>query len=204
MSIEAFIIAGMSLAFLLGIAAGGAAFRSPSPAVNGGAVRASMDTRSQGDEHVSIDTVIVAAPVVDDPVGGRMNLRSWAQQYHPQRDGVWTAIVKTFYELAAADPDVADYFGRMDMVPLQKHFVQVLVALTQRGLTMRMIQRLGDSHTYVANSVGVGITDSVFDKVGAALEGALRSQGVPEDTIDQVAEMLVPIRSAMVQRTYTS
>ena len=158
------------------------------------------DARNPDERRSWLDQVIVRAPVVNDRHVGVVNLRSWAQQYHPLREGVWTRLVKTFYATAAKDPEVAGYFADVDLVVLQRHFVQVLVTLTQQGLTMRTVKRLTESHQHVVDQQGRPITEGVFNKVTHALEVALRSEGVPEDTIDQVVEMLVVIKSAMVPR----
>lgn len=149
-------------------------------------------------------------PMHDEPflppptvrVGDReVVLWTWMRHEHPHPEGLVKRVVRRFYDAAAQDPEVAAYFHGIDMPVLQAHFVRAFVTLADRGMTADDLRTLAHRHETVRDTAGRRITPGVFDKVVIALGGALHAEGIPMATIEQVARMCLPIKSAMTSGT---
>jgi truncated hemoglobin YjbI len=146
------------------------------------------------------DTLLFPPPtvLVDDQ---DVVLWTWMRHHHPRPEGLAQRVVKRFYDAAAHDPEVADYFVGIDLPGLQRHFVRAFIALADRGLTTAAVHDLADRHATVRNTRGEPVSVAVFDRVVAALGASLHAEGVPTDAIRHIVAMCVPIRTAMTAGT---
>lgn len=141
-----------------------------------------------------------------DPVMVRISpttqvpLRDWLTHHSFHEDNAWAKVVSDFYDLAAAEPDIADYFHGTDMASLQRHFLAALMMVTSRGLTVAACQQMGERHRDVRNSVGQPITPEIYDRVILILAGVLAQHGVPDSVIQQVGECIRPLRRVITQQ----
>jgi hypothetical protein len=143
--------------------------------------------------------VLIAAPTVESATGA-LTLYDWLRN-HTRDDGVWATVVAEMYADCSTDPEVAGYFGGVDLSPygdLQRHFLAALVLLTSRGLTRATVQRIAVAHVNVRNQHGEVITPAVFDKVLLTLAGLLQRRGVPSFTVGQLAELAQPLRRVIL------
>ncbi|MCE3550367.1 hypothetical protein LWC33_02695 [Pseudonocardia sp. RS11V-5] len=131
------------------------------------------------------------------PMVGDLPLRDWLVHYSARGDQVWPTVVATFYDRAAAVPEIADYFGRSDMVRLQQHFARALTMLTGEGLTAGTLRRLQDAHLPVTNAQGTGITPAAYDAAVETLFGVLAEHGVPKGALTQLKALTGPMREAI-------
>lgn len=142
------------------------------------------------------DTLLFPPPTV--PVDDQdVVLWTWMRHHHPRPEGLAQRVVKRFYDTAAHDPEVADYFVGIDLPGLQRHFVRAFIVLADRGLTAGTVHDLAVRHSTVRNTRGEPVSAAVFDRVVAALGASLHAEGVPTDAVRHVAAMCVPIRTAM-------
>jgi truncated hemoglobin YjbI len=128
---------------------------------------------------------------------GEVVLWTWMRHQHPHPEGLAARVVHRFYDAAAGDPEVAAYFHGIDVPVLRAHFVRAFIGLADRGLTADDVRVLAERHESARDTAGRRITPEVFDRVVVALGGALHAEGVPMATIEQIARMCLPIRTAM-------
>ena len=88
--------------------------------------------------------------------------------------------VEMFYDGVAADPALAPYFVGIDMDRLRWHQTTLLCAVT--GGPQQF-----DGRDLASAHAGLGITEGHFTRVIAHLVVALRTLGVPERTVDEIA-----------------
>lgn len=102
-----------------------------------------------------------------------------------------STAVDMFYARVVADPELAPFFGSVDMDRLKGHqraFIEAALGGAQ-GYRGRPV---AEAHA------GLGISDADFDAVVGHLAGVLAELGIPEQTIGAVATTLAPLRSDIV------
>jgi truncated hemoglobin YjbI len=139
--------------------------------------------------------ILAPGPTVDTPTG-RVSLLEWL--IHLRGAEVWASVVATFYQRAAADPQVAAYFTGIDLVDLQRHFIRALKIIAEHGVTVGLVRNLHQRHANVRNKSGEPITGDIWDTVVAVLATVLAEQGVPPRTLVVLATTLAPLRAAIV------
>lgn len=151
------------------------------------------------------DYLLLGAPLITDPVTGMdLTLRRWLTTHHELRRDVWADVVTSFYNRAALDPDIADYFADVDMFELQRHFLAALMAVTGEGLTAGTVRRLHDKHRNVRNTRGMLITGNVYDKTVdtllAVIDEALRQTRLRDTTsvLSRIQRMALLLREHLV------
>ena len=92
-----------------------------------------------------------------------LTLRRWLTTHHHLRRDVWADVVTNFYDRAALDDAVADYFAAVDLFELQRHFLAALMTVTGEGLTVGTVRRLHEKHRNVRNTQGVPITGDIYE-----------------------------------------
>jgi truncated hemoglobin YjbI len=177
-------------------AAGARAEDPPARPAAYGAARVPMARSTIAPEpYVHPDRRLIAPP----PMVGDLPLRDWLMHYSPRGDQVWPTAVATFYERAAAVPEIADYFRDTDMVRLQRHFARALTMLTGNGLTEGTLRRLQDAHFAVTDSRGRTITPAVYDAAVETLLAVLVEHGVPQSAIEGLAVTAGPLREVIAR-----
>ena len=140
--------------------------------------------------------LLTSCPTVDVP-DGPMPLRDWLR--HFAGPDAWSQVVLRFYARAAADPDIAGYFTRVDIDQLQRHFLAALMIVSGQGVTVGVVRRMHTAHAAVRNTTtGQPITDTTWNAVIGALAGVLGELGTPPATLVALATTLAPIRAAIV------
>lgn len=102
-----------------------------------------------------------------------------------------SVAVEKFYQRVLADPDLKSYFVNTDFRRLKSH-QRAFIAAALGGSEIYNGRSMGDAHA------GMGITDAHFDRVVGHLADTLRDLGVPEETIDEIAAKLGPLRAEIV------
>jgi len=102
-----------------------------------------------------------------------------------------TAAVDVFYERVLADPQLSQFFNGASMGRLKAHQHAFLSQAlggprTYNGASMK------DAHKYLA------IEQRHFDAVAGHLVETLRTLGVPEGIVAQIAEAVTPLSSQIV------
>jgi truncated hemoglobin YjbI len=138
--------------------------------------------------------LLAPPPMIDGVV-----LRDWLIHHHRKDDNVWRDVVVEFYDLAAADDHIRQFFRHTDLPTLRQHFTRTLVKVTGEGVTASDVHYLATKHTFVDDAAGQPITPAVWDKVVGVLVGVLRSKGVPSQGIAALAETIAPLRPALVR-----
>ena len=92
--------------------------------------------------------LLTTCPTVDTP-DGPLPLRDWLR--HFAGADAWSQVVSRFYTRAAADPDIAGYFTRVDIDQLQRHFLAALMIVTGQGVTVGVVRRMHTAHATVRN-----------------------------------------------------
>lgn len=142
-------------------------------------------------------------PLAPPPMVGRDTLRDWLIHY--RKDGnVWSDVVAEFYNRAAQDPAVADYFGGVDWDHLKKHFMAALVLIAHSGVSHDLPATAARWHADVRNSKGDPITPAIFDATIGVLVGVLRDYDVPEATLEQLGVTVAPFRMAIAREKVQS
>jgi hemoglobin len=139
--------------------------------------------------------LLTTCPTVDTP-DGPLPLRDWLR--HFAGADAWSQVVSRFYSRAAADPDIAGYFTRVDMDQLQRHFLAALMIVTGQGVTVGVVRRMHTAHATVRNNTGERIADSTWNTVVGVLAGVLGELGTPPAALVALATTLAPIRAAIV------
>lgn len=101
-------------------------------------------------------------------------------------------IVDEFYGRVTVDQDLAPYFVDVEMSTLRRHQAAMLAAATG-GPDQYSGQDMAAAHA------GLNISDEHFDRVVAHLVGTLVDFDVEDETIEQVGEVLAPLRPAVVK-----
>jgi hemoglobin len=101
------------------------------------------------------------------------------------------AVVDELYRRALDDPDLKGYFDGIDMNQLNRH-QRMFVAAALGGPGAYQGRAMGEAHA------GLSITGDAFDRVAMHLVAILRENGVDEDTVEQIADSLGPLRPQIV------
>jgi hemoglobin len=101
------------------------------------------------------------------------------------------AVVDDFYDRVVADPELAGFFAGIAMNRLKGKQIEFFAAAlggphVYSGAHMREIHR------------GRGIGQEHFDLVAGHLVGALEAAGVPQDTVAQIVNVVVPLAKEIV------
>lgn len=126
-----------------------------------------------------------------------ISLRDWLVHYSIHEENAWPTVVSEFYDRAAMESDVADYFGGVDMAHLQRHFLAALMMVTSNGLTVGACRQMQERHRTVRNSAGQTITPKAYDRIVVILAEVLAEHGVPSYVVDQVGRCIQPLREAI-------
>ena len=151
------------------------------------------------------DHMLILAPLIPDPVTGVMlTLRKYLMTYHELGRNVWAEVVTNFYNRAALDNEIADYFAGVDLIVLQSHFLAALMTVTGEGLTVGTVRHLHDRHRDVRNSKGVLITPVIYDRTAGTLvvviRDALRQTKLadPDPVLKSVQRMALVLREYLI------
>lgn len=122
-----------------------------------------------------------------------MSVSDVAPSHYERIGGAATirVAVDRFYQLVAADAELAPYFSGVDMAKLKRHQVQLL-ATVLGGPNEYGGRELGLAHT------GMGITDAHYTKVADYLTGVLRDLDAPTDVIDATSSVLNSVREQII------
>jgi truncated hemoglobin YjbI len=103
-----------------------------------------------------------------------MPLRDWLR--HFAGPDAWSQVVLRFYARAAADPNIAGYFTRVDIDQLQRHFLAALMIVSGQGVTVGVVRRMHTAHAAVRNTTtGQPITDTTWNAGIGALAASSAS-----------------------------
>jgi hemoglobin len=103
------------------------------------------------------------------------------------------AAVELFYGRILADPELAPFFGHVDMRKMRAH-QNAFLAMALGGPQRYEGRGLGEAHAHL------GITDHHFDLVAGHLVGVLVELGVPADLIDDVVTAVGGLRDIVLGR----
>jgi truncated hemoglobin YjbI len=142
--------------------------------------------------------VLQPPPTVWDAAGRPITVKDWLTHYWPEGPG-WPAIVAEFYNRAAADPAIAEFFRRTDMPALRKHFTHMMIILTKDGVTVATRDYLANAHAGLRNKAGRPITGDIYDSTINVLVQVLVDAGIPDDAINELARTVTPLRAAIVR-----
>ena len=142
--------------------------------------------------------VLQPPPTVRAASGRTVTVKDWLTHYWPEGPG-WPAIVAQFYNRAAADPAIAEFFASTDMTALQKHFTHAMIIVTKDGVTVPIRDYMARVHTGLRNAAGQPITGAIYDRTINVLVQVLVDAGIPDDAINELARTVTPLRSAIVQ-----
>ncbi len=103
------------------------------------------------------------------------------------------AVVDDFYMRVTGDPGLAGFFAGTNMAKLKGRQVEFFAAAlggphTYTGVTMRQAHR------------GRGIGQEHFDLTAGHLIAALRTAGVPDETINHITGLIGPLAEEIVSR----
>jgi hemoglobin len=101
------------------------------------------------------------------------------------------AVVDLFYDKVLGDPALRPYFTEVDLDRLKQHqrrFIGQALGATRpySGRSMRK------AHEHLA------VTDDAFGRVVTHLAGALTEAGVDQDTVNTIAQTLLPLKQDIV------
>lgn len=136
--------------------------------------------------------------LVGPPTVGNFTLKNWLVQVSG-REGIWRDVVEEFYSRAAGHPVVGRYFVGVNMDRLKRHFLQALLMVTDKGLTVGTARRMYEAHLMVSDTGGNAITEEVYDAVVATLGSVLAERGVSRELIGQTVAVLDPLRELLIQ-----
>ncbi len=140
------------------------------------------------------DDLVTQPPMVEG-----VTLYAWLVHHHPSREGAWAEVVDMFYTRAAANPEIATYFGGVDWERLQNHFLGALRIATGTGLSQRTIDTLAEKHADVRSQDGQPINTVVYDATIQVLVDILAEIGVPRSGIEQLAATIAPLRGVIAR-----
>ena len=141
--------------------------------------------------------VLQPPPTVRDSSGRAITVKDWLTHYWPGSPG-WPAIVSEFYNRAASDPAIAEFFAHTDMAMLQKHFTHAMIIITKDGVNVPTRDYLARVHADLRNRAGQPITGDIYDRTIDVLVGVLVDAGIPDDAINELARTVTPLRQAIV------
>jgi hemoglobin len=144
--------------------------------------------------HMPSPSDLLAPP----PMVGGDTLRDWLIHYR-QTPEAWMDVVQEFYDRAAQDEEIADYFVGVDWPELKRHFMAALVLVTHSGVTRALPATMAARHAGVRNSAGDPITPAIFDRTIGILAGVLADYDVPAATLDQLGPVIAPFRMAIAR-----
>jgi truncated hemoglobin YjbI len=162
---------------------------------------------AQVNQHAPIRPVIDQAangqmlqppPTVRDSSGRAITVKDWLTHYWPGSPG-WPAIVAEFYNRAAADPAISEFFAHTDMAILQKHFTHAMIIITKDGVTVPTRDYLARVHADLRSRTGQRITGEIYDRTIDVLVEVLVDAGIPDDAINELARTVTPLRAAIVR-----
>lgn len=159
-----------------------------------GSVRRDVEDlrRELAEKEVNLDAVISGPPSVRGD-----SIRDWLQHY-TRGQYRFADAVEMFYTAASDSPVISPYFSGVDLDQLKKHFTATLIMLTSRGLTQRGLVRMREVHKDVRTPDGTPITGEVYDAVVGALVEVLISCGVPLSAVQELGEIVAPLRKEIV------
>lgn len=102
------------------------------------------------------------------------------------------AAVDRFYDKVTADPSLAHYFEGVDLGKLKRH-QRAFITAALGGPEKYEGRTMGSAHSHL------GISDTDFDAVVGHLGAALAELGVSQETIEQIASSLAPLRTDIVR-----
>lgn len=138
------------------------------------------------------DRVIAGPPSVRGD-----SIRDWLQHYSHGRYRLADAV-EMFYTAAGGHPLISPYFAGVDLARLKKHFTAALLMVTSKGLTERGLARMREVHANVRTPDGMPITGEVYDAVIGALVEVLLKCGVPASAVQELGEIVAPLRKEIV------
>ena len=141
--------------------------------------------------------VLQPPPTVRDSSGRAITVKDWLTHYWPGSPG-WPAIVAEFYNRAASDPAIAEFFAHTDMAMLQKHFTHAMIIITKDGVNVPTRDYLARVHADLRNRVGQPISGDIYDRTINVLVEVLVDAGIPDDAINELARTVTPLRQAIV------
>lgn len=150
-----------------------------------------------------LDPIVSGPPQVPSRDGQVDNVRDFLL-HHTHGRYTWAHAVSRFYDRAAADPQIASYFHDVDMAQLQRHFTAAISMVTSRGLSAKTLVRMAEVHDRVRDRDGRPITGEVYDKTVSILVGVLLEMGVPRRAVEELGEVVAPLRRAIVGEDETS
>jgi truncated hemoglobin YjbI len=141
--------------------------------------------------------VLQPPPTVRDSSGRAITVKDWLTHYWPGSPG-WPAIVAEFYNRAASDPAIAEFFAHTDMAMLQKHFTHAMIIITKDGVNVPTRDYLARVHADLRNRAGQPISGDIYDRTINVLVEVLVDAGIPDDAINELARTVTPLRQAIV------
>jgi truncated hemoglobin YjbI len=148
----------------------------------------------------AVGQVLQPPPTVRDSSGRAITVKDWLTHYWPGSPG-WPAIVAEFYNRAAADPAIAEFFAHTDMAMLQKHFTHTMIIITKDGVTVPTRDYLARVHADLRSRTGQPITGEIYDRTIDVLVEVLVDAGIPDHAINELARTVTPLRQAIVRET---
>jgi hypothetical protein len=142
--------------------------------------------------------VLQPPPTVRDASGRTVTVKDWLTHYWPDGPG-WPAIVTEFYNRAAADPAIAEFFASTNMTALQKHFTHAMIIVTKDGVTVPIRDYMARVHAGLRNRAGQPISGAIYDRTINVLVQVLVDANIPDDAINELARTVTPLREAIVQ-----
>lgn len=133
----------------------------------------------------------VLLPPFGPPMVGEYTLKMWLIHRH-NRDGIWGSVVDDFYVKAGTNHIVRPYFEGKDLDAIKRKFLATLLILTDKGVSEPAAHALTKRHAHL------GITQDVYDAVMDALVATLKSYDVKDETIAQLAPVVMYFRETMV------
>lgn len=189
----------LAIGVVVGVVVGRRLNRRPEPAVRkpshasfeDDATQAMAVTKPRG------TALLAFAPTIDGvTLRDHLTHHSTKRCPHPERHaGTWPCVVEDMYAAAGASPDIAPYFGGVDMIDLKRHFLSALVTVTHVGLSLSVAERLAASHAHLH------IPGEHFDAVTAVLVrciGDYTTQAVIDHVLPQLSPTVRELRARLV------
>jgi truncated hemoglobin YjbI len=190
--------AALVLSFLAALFSSGALFLSFL------AWRAATDPENTGrhlpSKEVKVDGVVVPekgrAKLFDPPMLDGMTMRDWLRYHWASQiwnDGdIWEKVVDDFYDDAASNPIILQYFDPETLPNVKRKFLATLLIVTHSGVNVASADTLVKRHAHL------GITGEAYDATMAALVRTLYRYKVPESGVRQMMPMLMELRKGLV------
>jgi truncated hemoglobin YjbI len=110
----------------------------------------------------------------------------------------WPQVVGEFYDDAAQDPEIADYFHGVELEDLKRHFTAVISLVNKNGLTRGNLKAMAEKHRDVRNVDGRPITGEVYDNVIKVLANVLLRHSIPLHAVNALGNTVKPLRDVIV------